>query len=98
MRESRFTEEQIIAALKEHEAGAKVRDLWRRSPRMARGLCSLSQAETSLTDAEAPATCAMYLSLRDFHGGFGISSVSLHASTMSAAASPKRWRIAAAIG
>lgn len=30
MRKSRFTEEQIIAALKEHDAGAKVRDLVRK--------------------------------------------------------------------
>jgi hypothetical protein len=30
MKKKRYTEEQIIAALKEHEAGSKVVDIWRR--------------------------------------------------------------------
>jgi hypothetical protein len=62
MKRVRFTEEQIIGALKEHEAGAKTADLARKiEPRFVwlqsasrYGACSLSDASTSPRKRTSP--------------------------------------------
>ena len=44
------------------------------------------------------AMCAMYLSLRSRHGGFGITSASVQPSTIAATVSPNSARIRASVG